>query len=104
MGKKVTEVKNWYKLQAYPIKLDNNDFPSGQDKAEAFVNLFAENSLTSNLNPSIIKFRNEEEQKEEYNDAIPNQCHYLNSPLQYDEVIETLESFASNSTAVGTDG
>ena len=102
MGKKVTEMKNWYNLQAYPTKLDNNDFASGQDKAEAFVNLFAENSLTSNLNPSIIKFSNEEEQKEEYNDAIPNQCHYLNSPLQYD--IETLESFASNSTAVGIDG
>jgi len=54
--KKVTEMKYLYKLQAYPIKLDNNDFPSGQDKAEAYVNLFAENSLTSNLNPSIIKF------------------------------------------------
>ena len=36
------------KLKAYPIKLENNDFPSGQDKAEAFVNLFAENSLSSN--------------------------------------------------------
>ena len=96
-------MKNWYKLGAYPIKLDNNDFASGQDKAEACVNLFAENSLTSNLNPSIIKFRNEE-QKVEYNDAIPNQCHYLNSPIQYDEFIETLESFASNSTAVGIDG
>ena len=103
MGKKVTEMKNWYNLQAYPTKLDNNDFASGQDKAEACVNLFAENSLTSNLNPSIIKFRNEE-QKVEYNDAIPNQCHYLNSPLQYDEVIETLKSFASNTTAVGIDG
>ena len=91
-------------LQAYPIKLENNDFPSGQDKAEAFVNLFAEKSLSSNLSPSIIRFRKEEEQKEEYKDAIPNQCHYLNSPLQYDEFIETLESFASNSTAVGTDG
>ena len=102
--KKVKEMKNGYKLQAYPIKLENNDFPSGQDKAEAFVNLFAENSLSSNINPSIIKFRKEGEQKEEYKDAIPNQCHYLNSPLQYDEFIETLESFTSNSTAVGIDG
>ena len=64
--KKVKEMKNGYKLQAYPIKLENNDFPSGQDKAEAFVNLFAENSLSSNLNPAIIKFRKEEEHKEEY--------------------------------------
>ena len=65
--------------------------------------MFAENSLSSNLNPSIIKFRKEEEQKEEYKDAVSNQCHYLNSPLQYDEFIGTLES-ASNSTAVGIDG
>ena len=35
---------------------------------------------------------------------ISNRCHYLNSPLKYDEFIETLESFASNSTAVGIDG
>ena len=68
--KKVKEMKNGYRWQAYPIKLENNDFPSGQDKAEAFVNLFAENSLSSNLNPSIIKFRKEEEQKEEYKDAV----------------------------------
>ena len=79
--KEVKEMKNGYKLQAYPINLENNDFPSRQDKAEAFVNLFAENSLSSNLNPSIIKFRKVEEQKEEYKDAVPNQCHYLNSPL-----------------------
>ena len=34
---KVKEMKNGYKLQAYPIKLENNDFPSRQDKAESFV-------------------------------------------------------------------
>ena len=39
--KKVKQRKNGYKLQAYPIKLENNDFPSGQDKAETFVSLFA---------------------------------------------------------------
>ena len=102
--KKVKEMKNGYKLQAYPIKLENNGFPSRQDKAEAFVNVFAENSLSSNLNPSVIKIRKEEAQKDKYKDAISNQCHYLNSPLQYDECIETLKSFASNTTAVGIDG
>ena len=66
--------------------------------------MFAENSLSSNLNPSVIKFRKEEEQKEEYKDAIPDHCRYLNSPLQYDECIETLKSFASYITAVGIDG
>ena len=107
--KKVKEMENGYKLQAYPIKLESNDFPSGQDKAEAFVNLHAEYSLSSNLNPSIIKFRKEEEKEkkkkeEEYKDAVSNQCHYLNSLLQHDEFIETLESFVSNSTAAGIDG
>ena len=60
---KVNEMKNGYTLQAYPIKLENTDFPRRQDKAEAFVNMFAENSLSSNLNPSIIKFRKEKQQK-----------------------------------------
>ena len=41
---KVNEMKNGYKLQAYPIKLENTDFPRRQDKAEAFVNMFAQNS------------------------------------------------------------
>ena len=58
---KVKEMKNGYKLQAYPIKSQSNDFPSGQDKTEVFVNLFAENSLSSNLNPSIITIRKKEE-------------------------------------------
>ena len=56
-------MKKGYRLQAYPIKLENTDFPRRQDKAEAFVNMFAENSLSSNLNPSIIKFRKEKQQK-----------------------------------------
>ena len=59
--KKVKEMKNGYKLQAYPIKLQSNDFPSGQDETEAFVNLFAENSLSSNLNPLISTIRKKEE-------------------------------------------
>ena len=49
-------MRNGYKLQTYPTKLENNDFPSRQDNAEAFVNMFAGNSLSSDLNPSTIKF------------------------------------------------
>ena len=104
MEKKVRVMTNGYKLQTYPIKLEKKDFPSGLDKAEAFVNLFTENSLTSNLNPVVMKFRQEEEQTEIYQDAFPDQRHYLNSPIQYDEFLETLETFASNTTTVGIDG
>ena len=79
--KKVTEMKNGYKLQVYPIKLEHNDFPSGKNKGEIFVFLFSEDNLSCNLNPLMIKFR-KEEQKQECQDAIPNQGHYLNSTLQ----------------------
>ena len=64
----------------------------------------AENSLSSNINPVVMKFRKEEEQKEIYQDTFPDQCHYLNSPIQYDESLETLQSLASNTTTVGIDG
>ena len=79
-------------------------FQADNIKQKHFLIFLAENSLSSNLYPSIIKFRKEEEQKQEYKDASPNQCHYLNFPLQYNEFIVTLESFASNSTAAGIDG
>ena len=88
----VKEMKNGYKLQAFPIKLENNDFLSRQDKAESFVNLFPENSLSSNLKPSSTKVRKEEEE-EEHKDAVLNLCQYLNSHLQYNEFLETLASF-----------
>ena len=51
-----------------------------------------------------MKFRKEEEQTEIYQDAFPEQRHYLNCLIQYDEFLETLESFSSNTTAVGIDG
>ena len=54
-----------------------------------------------NLSPLVIRLR---KTKEEYQDTVPNQCHYLNSPIQYNEFLETWESFASNITTVGIDG
>ena len=42
------------RIQTYPTKLENNDLPNGQDRAEAFVYLFAENSLSSNFSPLIL--------------------------------------------------
>ena len=50
-----------------------------------------------------MKIRKKEEQKEEYRDVIPNQCHYLNSPLQYDEFLGALGSFASDTLTAGID-
>ena len=41
----------------------------------------------------MIKFRKDEEQKEEYQDTIFKQCQYLNTPLQYGEFLETWDLF-----------
>ena len=53
-----------------------------------------------------MKFRKKDEQKEIYQDAFPDQCYYLNSPIQYGDFsfLQILESFASNTTTVGIDG
>ena len=51
-----------------------------------------------------MKLGKKEEQKEIYQDAFRDQCLYLNSPLQHDECVETLESFASNTTTVSVNG
>ena len=55
-------------------------FQADKIKQKLLLTCFAENSLSSNLNPPTIKFRKVEEQKEEHKDTIPNQYHYLNSP------------------------
>ena len=87
-GTKVKEMNTGYRL----------------DKTEAFVIFVYRKQFIFNLNPVVMRFRKEEEQTETDQDAFPDQCHYLNSPIQYDEFLETLESFASNTATVGDDG
>ena len=47
--KKVKSMKNINCLPNYPIVLENNHFPSDEEKADAFVNFFYLNSTTSGL-------------------------------------------------------
>ena len=53
----------------------------------------AKKKKSKNFSPLMIKFRKDEEQKEEYQDTIFKQCQYLNTPLQYGEFLETWDLF-----------
>ena len=101
--KKVKKMKNVFNLPDYPIKIDNNSFPSASEKAEAFNSMFSENSLSAKLHPDIRHARLREEQTM-LEEPPADTSHYLNSAIQMDEFVEALESFKNNNSAVGLDG
>jgi ribonuclease HI len=103
--KKVNEMKKGVRQQEYPIKNEKfpNSFLSSTDKAEAFVNNFAKNSLSSSLSNTHMAFRASEEQKDEYKDPLSDNSLFINAPIQYSEYLDALSSFSSNSSAVGLD-
>jgi hypothetical protein len=103
--KKLKELKNGYTVQQFPVKLENNNFPSNEDKAEAFVNVFSENSLSSSLGLNNQNQRKKEEEKEEYNKPINmNNEMYINADITIEEFKDALNSFKNNTSAVGLDG
>lgn len=102
--KKVKRLKSSFDLQQFPITTDKNSFPSPKEKAEAFAEVFAKNSSSSSLDPSILKYRTEEEKKSEYDDPVADDKHYLNARLGLEEVTDALKTFSSKNSAVGLDG
>ena len=100
--KKVKELNNISTLQSYPIIVNDNIFPNDQEKAESFVDFFAQNSNKDNLPNNIKSFRENKEQ--EFDKPLNEEDHYLNSDMKYEEFLEALKSFSSNKSAVGIDG
>jgi len=101
--RKVKEFKTGHNLQHFPLKLDNNIFPSSLDKAEAFVTHFTQNMLSSNLNDTDKVYRENEENKSDNRHTV-TEDHYINAPISYEEFHDGLLSFSNNQTAVGIDG
>jgi ribonuclease HI len=103
--KKVNEMKKGVRQQEYPIKNEQSpkSFLRSTEKAEAFVNNFAKNSLSSSLSNTHMTFRANEEQKDEYTDPVSDNSLFINGPIQYSEFLDALSSFSSNSSAVGLD-
>jgi ribonuclease HI len=85
--------------------LENKNFPSNYDKAEAFVDLFSNNSLTSSLSENNKSQRHIEEEKDVYNKSINmNNDVYINADITFNEFLQALNSFSNNKSAVGLDG
>jgi ribonuclease HI len=103
---KVSTMKNGFKTQSYPVKLLGNDFPSNMEKANAFVDFFVSNSLSSSLSADMKNKRllEEEQLRKEYQNSNDNNDNCINSQIQYVEFVEALNSFSTNSTAIGLDG
>ena len=101
---KINEIKNGFVQQSYPLIFDENLFPTSLNKAEKFVEHFAKSSQKEYLSDEMINFRKEKEKLEAYSEPNSVEDHYLNAPLTYEEYIEALKSFSSNSSAVGIDG
>ena len=101
---KLNEIKNNYVQQLYPIKIEDNIFPTSEDKAEKFVNHFAKSSNKESLSEDMYNYRKKEEESEYYSEPESQEDHYLNAPLTYQEFLDALKSFANNETAVGIDG
>ena len=101
---KLNEIKNNYVQQSYPIKIEDNIFPTSIDKAETFVNHFAKTSNKESLSEDMYNFRKKEEESDSYSEPKSNEDHYLNAPLTYQEFLDSLRSLSNNETAVGIDG
>ena len=95
---------NSSRLQSFPIIIEDNRFPCASEKAEAFANHFARNSCKENLPDDVKKYRLEQEKTDSFKEPLPDNDHFLNSDLKYEELVDALKSMASNSSAVGLDG
>ena len=101
--KKVHEMKNGIQLPQYPIKLDNNKFPSNCQKAEIFAEMFTKTSCVEGLPDTCKKFRTTEESKEMYADPTPTNEHYVNAPITLQELKNELKTLSNKKTSVGLD-
>ena len=99
-------MKNGIQEPEYPIILENNDFPSKMDKAEAFVSHFAKNSTLSGLNATSQTYRlNNEKIPLNINDLPDNpQNKYINKNITLNELNDQIKMLNSKKTSVGLDG
>ena len=100
---KMKEVKNGISLPCYPITESHNAFPSDEEKAEIFADVFAQNSQHIGLSPTSRAYRVKEEQFSMYNDPLPENDLWFNSPITYEELKTAISSLHDKKSSVGID-
>ena len=101
--KKFHEMKQGPTLPQCPIKVENNKFPTLFEKAEAFVDMYANTMRLDGLSSECRCFRNEEEKKDLYKEPAANNTHYTNAPITIQEVKEAILSLTTKKSSVGLD-
>ena len=101
--KKVKDMANGVSLPQYPIKVQDKELPTSFEKAEVFVNMFANTCSKDGLNAKELSHRVNAELNEQYEDPFPNNENFINSPLTFDEVENAIKSFGCKKVAVGYD-
>ena len=97
-------MKNNVNLPQCQIKLPGNDFPTDYEKAELFVNMFAQTSRLEGLSDDMKKYREDQEKKNIYKDPTPDNSISFNSAITFSELTDSIESLPKEITAVGIDG
>ena len=101
--KKFRDVKQGLNLPRYPIKLENNQFPTSVEKAEAFADAFSKTMRLEGLTPECRKFREKKTNKVLHNVPELNDDLYINAPLKMHEINDAISSLANKTSSVGLD-
>ena len=104
MWKKVSEMKNGYRLPSCPIKIPDTEFPAPKDKAEHFANIFAKASQSRSLPDDVYKKRKLLENTEDYADPTSDNSLFLNADISMEELKGAIKELGTKKTAVGLDG
>ena len=102
--KQVSQMKHGYVLPQCPVKLPGKEFPSSQEKAEAFAQMFASVSNTSSLSVEEIRLRNNLENSIKFQEPNPDNEHIINDEIKMTELSDALEFLRNRKSAVGCDG
>jgi len=101
--KKFNEMKHGINQPLCPIAVKDKEFPSDSDKAEAFIDMFANTLSDTCLSQSEVTFRKEETKKDIYKDPLPDNTLFINTPITLQEVMDVIQSLNNGKTSVGID-
>lgn len=100
---KVKEIHNCVSSPSCPILLEDKEFPTAKEKAEAFADYFASNSSSKNLPESCKLYRYSEEKKDIYIDPQSDNTLFINSDIKEQELLDALKLLPNKQSSPGMD-
>ena len=100
---KLKIMRNGINIPSCQIQMENCLFPTNEQKAEAFVNMFAKVSRLEGLDEAKRIKRVEAEKINIYQDPIPDNSNFMNSLITIQELKDAINSLTNKKTSVGID-